>query len=45
MSPTTESIALLNPGINPEKYEHPSQVEDLNLDGQVSSQETQPTDL
>ena len=31
MSPTIESIALLNLRINLEKYE----VEDLNLDGQV----------
>jgi hypothetical protein len=30
-STTTESITLLNPGINLEKYEHPYQVEDLNL--------------
>jgi len=30
-SPATESIALLNPKIiNPEKYEHPCQVDDLN---------------
>ena len=28
-SPTTESIALLKPGINPGKYEHPCQVEDF----------------
>jgi hypothetical protein len=34
-SPTTESIAPLNPGINPGKYEHPCQVEDLNPGGQV----------
>jgi hypothetical protein len=27
-SPTIESIALLNPKINPEKYEHLCQVED-----------------
>ena len=32
-SPTTESIAPLNPGINPEKYEHPCQVKDLNPNG------------
>jgi hypothetical protein len=44
-SPTTESIAPLNPKINPEKYEHPCQVEDLNPDGQVPSQRNQPTDL
>jgi hypothetical protein len=29
-SPTIESITLLIPRINPEKYEHPYQVEDLN---------------
>ena len=34
-SPTTESMAPLNPGINPEKCEHPCQVEDLNPGGQV----------
>jgi hypothetical protein len=34
-SPTTESIALLNPEINPEKHEHPCQIEDLNPDKQV----------
>jgi len=44
-SPTTESIALLKPEINPGKYEHLCQVEDLNLDGQVPPQETQPTYL
>ena len=44
-SPTTESITPLNSGINPEKYEHPCQVDDLNPDGQVSPQETQPADL
>ena len=32
---TTESIAPLNLGINPGKYEHPYQVEDLNLGGGV----------
>jgi hypothetical protein len=32
-SPTTENIASLNSGINPEKWEHPCQVEDLNLGG------------
>ena len=37
-SPTTESIAPLNPGINPRKYEYPCQVEDLNLRGQVPPQ-------
>ena len=45
MSPTTETIALLKPRINPGKYKHPCQVEDLNLDGQVPPQETQPTYL
>ena len=35
MSPTTESIAPINPG----KYEHPCQVEDLNPGGQVLSKE------
>jgi hypothetical protein len=34
-SPITESIAPLNPGINPGKCKHPCQVEDLNLGGQV----------
>jgi hypothetical protein len=29
-SPTTKSIAPLNPEINPGKYEHMCQVEDLN---------------
>jgi hypothetical protein len=33
MSPTIESITPLNLGINPEKYEHLCQVEDLNLGG------------
>jgi hypothetical protein len=32
-SPTTKSIALLNSGMNPEKYEYLCQVEDLNLGG------------
>jgi len=45
MSPTTESIAALNPGINPEKCEHLCQVGDLNPGGQVSPQGTQPADL
>jgi hypothetical protein len=44
-SPTNESIAPLNPGINPEKCEHTCQVDDLNLGGQVPPQETQPTDI
>ena len=35
-SPTTESIAPVNPG----KYEHPCQVENLNSDGQVLPEET-----
>jgi hypothetical protein len=35
-SPTTESIAPLNPEINSRKCEHPCQVEDLNPDEQVS---------
>jgi hypothetical protein len=43
-SPTTKSIPPLNPGINPGKYEHPYQVEDLNPGGQVPPQGTQPTD-
>jgi hypothetical protein len=30
---------------NPEKYEHSCQVENLNPGGQVSPQETRPTDL
>jgi hypothetical protein len=42
---TTERIASLNPKINPEKYEHPCQVMDLNPDEQVSPQETLPIDL
>ena len=44
-SPTTESVAPLNPKINSEKYEHPCQVENLNPGGQVLPQETQPTNL
>jgi hypothetical protein len=39
------SIAPLNSKINQGKCEHPYQVEDLNSDGQVPSQETQTTDL
>ena len=39
-SPTTKSIAPLNPEINPGKYEHPCQVEDLNPGGQVQPQGT-----
>jgi hypothetical protein len=31
-SPTTKSISLINPGINPGKCKHPCQVEDLNLE-------------
>jgi hypothetical protein len=45
MSPTTESIAPLNPVINPGKGEHPCEVDDLNMGGQVPPQGTQPTDL
>jgi hypothetical protein len=30
--PTIESIVSLNPELNPGKYEHPYQVEDLNPD-------------
>jgi hypothetical protein len=37
-SPTTESVAPLNPEISSEKYEHPCQVEDLNPDRQVPPQ-------
>jgi hypothetical protein len=37
---TTERIAPLNPEINPEKYEHPCKVGDLNMGGQVPLQET-----
>jgi hypothetical protein len=43
-SPTIESIMPLNLKINPGKYEHPCQVEDLNLDGQVPPQGTYPTE-
>jgi hypothetical protein len=39
-SPTTERIASLNPEINLVKYE-----QDLNPDGQVLSQRTQPAKL
>jgi hypothetical protein len=35
-SSTSESIMPINLGINPEKYEHPCQVEDLNLGEQVT---------
>jgi hypothetical protein len=38
--PLKAYIAPLNPRINPEKYEHPCQVEDLNPGGQVPPQET-----
>jgi len=44
-SPTTESIALLNLGINPEKCELPCQVDDLNPGGQVPPQGTQLADV
>ena len=37
---TTESIALLNLGINSGKYEPPCQVEDLNLGGRVPPKES-----
>ena len=37
---TTERITPLNPRINPGKYEHPCQVEDLNPGGQVPPQGT-----
>jgi hypothetical protein len=40
MSSTTESVAPLNHGINPKKYENLCQVEDLNLGGQVPPQES-----
>jgi hypothetical protein len=39
-SPTTESIAPLNPVINSEKCEHPCQVGDLNPGGQIPPQRT-----
>jgi hypothetical protein len=39
-SSTTEKTIPLNPGINPEKYEHLCQVVDLNLGGQVPPQRT-----
>ena len=41
MSPTAKRITLLNSEINPRKYEHSYQVKELNLDGQVSPQQTQ----
>jgi hypothetical protein len=44
-SPTTKNIALLNPEINPGKYDHPCQVENLKPGGQVSPQGTQQADL
>jgi hypothetical protein len=44
-SPITESIVPLNLEINPEKYEYPCQVENINLGGQILPQETQPTDV
>jgi hypothetical protein len=37
----TERTKLLNPEINPRKYEHPRQVKDFNLGGQVSPQGAQ----
>jgi len=37
--PTTESIALLNLGINPEKYEYPCQVKDLTRVGRFHHKE------
>jgi hypothetical protein len=45
ISPTTKSIAPLKFGINPGKYEHPCQVENLNPGGQIPPQKTRPTDL
>jgi hypothetical protein len=45
MSPTTERIMPLNPRINPGKCEHPCQVGELNPDGQVPPQGTQPAEL
>jgi len=45
MSPTTERIASLNPGINPGKYEYPCQVGDLNPGGLVPPQGNQPPKL
>jgi hypothetical protein len=38
-------IASLNPEINPGKYEHLCQVENLNSGGYVLLKGTQPTDL
>jgi hypothetical protein len=35
---TTKSTMSLNPEINPEKYEHPCQIENLNLGGQIPPQ-------
>jgi hypothetical protein len=40
MSPTIESTSPLNLEINPEKCEHPYQVEDLNSGGQILPQGT-----
>jgi hypothetical protein len=34
-SPVIEKIALLNPGVNPEKYEHPFLIKYLNPGGEV----------
>ena len=42
-SSTTESITPVNPEINLGKYEHPCQIENLNLDGQIPPEGTQPT--
>ena len=44
-SPTTEKIVPLNSGINPEKYEHPYQVKDLNPCRWGPPQGTQPAEL
>jgi hypothetical protein len=38
-------VAPLNPETNLEKCDHPCQVDDLNPDGHVLPQRTQPTDL
>jgi hypothetical protein len=44
-SPTIKKIALLNLGINLEKYEHPFLIKDLNPGGEVLPQETQLAEL
>ena len=44
-SSTIEKIALLNHRINPEKYEHPCLIKDLNPGGEVLLQETQLAEL